>query len=193
MEKVGEAVVRKVKQEAERIVNEAQEEAQAELDKAKKQRQAKIENEERRMRTKAQEEAARLKAQGSMKGQQAIARAKADVVNQLVEQVRKSLSETKTEERQLLALIREAVGVLDSNKVTIYTAPKDVSAARGAVRQDKDLSKRVTEIRETDCVGGVIAEDTAGKIRIDNTYDTRLEMLLPRLMPEISKQLFQRS
>ena len=34
-------------------------------------------------------------------------------------------------------------------------------------------------------------EDTDGKIRIDNTYDTRLEMLLPRLLPEIGKELFQ--
>jgi len=35
-----------------------------------------------------------------------------------------------------------------------------------------------------------MVEDIAGKIRIDNTYDTRLEMLLPRLLPEIGKELF---
>ncbi|GAI00113.1 unnamed protein product, partial [marine sediment metagenome] len=33
-------------------------------------------------------------------------------------------------------------------------------------------------------------EDIDGRTRIDNTYETRLEMLLPRLLPEISKELF---
>jgi vacuolar-type H+-ATPase subunit E/Vma4 len=40
-------------------------------------------------------------------------------------------------------------------------------------------------------LGGVIAEDVEGKLRIDNTYETRLEMLLPKLLPKISKELFE--
>ncbi len=42
-------------------------------------------------------------------------------------------------------------------------------------------------------LGGVIAENIDGKLRIDNTYETRLEMLLPKLLPEISKVLFERT
>jgi vacuolar-type H+-ATPase subunit E/Vma4 len=40
-------------------------------------------------------------------------------------------------------------------------------------------------------MGGVIAEDVEGKLRIDNTYETRLGTLLPKLLPEISKKLFE--
>jgi vacuolar-type H+-ATPase subunit E/Vma4 len=46
------------------------------------------------------------------------------------------------------------------------------------------------EIKEFDCTGGVIAESIEGKFSLDNTYDTRLEMLLPRILPEISQELF---
>ena len=47
------------------------------------------------------------------------------------------------------------------------------------------------EVREYNCLGGIIAEDIEGKLRIDNTYETRLEMLLPQLLPKISEELFK--
>lgn len=190
MERVGEAVVDKVKKEAERITSEAEQDAQAERDRAKKQRQARIESEEQRRRTRAQEEAARLEAQGAIKGRQAVAEAKAEVVNELVEQVKNSLPQAKTSQEQLRNLISESIRVLDSNKIRIYVAQRDMSLAQEVVRQDKTLSKRISDVRQTSCTGGVIAEDSEGKLSIDNTYDTRMEMLLPRLMPDISKQLF---
>jgi vacuolar-type H+-ATPase subunit E/Vma4 len=39
--------------------------------------------------------------------------------------------------------------------------------------------------------GGVIAESLDGKIRLDNTYSTRLEMLRPQILAEIGKELFE--
>jgi vacuolar-type H+-ATPase subunit E/Vma4 len=56
---------------------------------------------------------------------------------------------------------------------------------------DKELAGKIVEIREYNCLGGVIAEDVEGKLRIDNTYETRLEMLLPQLLPKISEELFK--
>ena len=58
------------------------------------------------------------------------------------------------------------------------------------VEKDKELAGKIVEIREHHGMGGVIVEDIDGKVRIDNTYETRLEMLLPRLLPEIGKELF---
>jgi len=58
------------------------------------------------------------------------------------------------------------------------------------VGKDKELAAKVAEIKEHSASGGVIIEDVEGRVRIDNTYETRLEMLLPRLLPEIGKELF---
>jgi len=45
-------------------------------------------------------------------------------------------------------------------------------------------------VGEIDCLGGILAEDAQGKVSIDNTYDTRLEMLLNKVLPEIGQKLF---
>jgi len=52
------------------------------------------------------------------------------------------------------------------------------------------LASRIAEIKGLDCAGGAVAESTDGKVSIDNTYETRLEMLLPQIVPEISRELF---
>jgi len=65
-----------------------------------------------------------------------------------------------------------------------------MSTARELLAADRDLASKIIEVKELDCMGGVMAEDSKGKLSIDNTYGTRLEMLLPRLLPEMSKELF---
>ena len=85
----------------------------------------------------------------------------------------------------------EAVAGLGVDKARIYVSPKDIESVRKLVEADKELSAQILEVREYNCLGGVIAENVEGKLRIDNTYETRLEMLLPRLTPEISKELFE--
>jgi len=79
---------------------------------------------------------------------------------------------------------------LDADKARIYASPKDVSMVQEFLRGNKELSNRIMEVKEFDCMGGVIAENIEGKMSIDNTYNTRLEMLLPKLLPELNKGLF---
>ena len=81
-------------------------------------------------------------------------------------------------------------GESDIDKARVYVSPKDVAAVQKLVKEDKELASKVAEVKDFDCVGGVIVEDVDGKIRIDNTYDTRLETLLPQILPEIGEELF---
>ncbi|MCK5181705.1 MAG: V-type ATP synthase subunit E, partial [Dehalococcoidia bacterium] len=77
------------------------------------------------------------------------------------------------------------------DKARIYVSPRDVSNVKRFLEADKELSGKIVEVKEYNCLGGVIAEDIEGKLRIDNTYETRLEMLLPQLLPKISEELFK--
>jgi V/A-type H+-transporting ATPase subunit E len=191
MEKISEAVVGKVKLDAQGIIKEAEKKAQEELEKAKRQREARFEEAKAKMLGETREEAARILAQASIKARQQLSTAKADAVAGIVAGARKELSRISTEESYFLNLAREAVAALGGNKGRIYVAPKDVAAARKSLETDKELSGKILEVREVNCLGGVIAEDSEGKLRIDNTYETRLEMVLPKLLPRISKQLFE--
>ena len=89
-------------------------------------------------------------------------------------------------------MTREAIDGLGTNKGRIYVPPKDISMVRESLEEDKELASKIVEVKGGDFLGGVIAEDIEGKIRIDNTYEARLEMLLPKLLPEISKELFEK-
>ncbi len=191
MEKISEAVVSKVSLDAQGIIKEAQEKAREEIERAKKQREVKLEQERTRMLAEAEQEAARILAQASIKARQLISSAKAETVAKITDGARKELSGTLTSESSLIGLVREAVGALGKDKARIYVSPKDVGAAKESLQADKELSAKILEVREFDCLGGVIAEDVEGKLRIDNTYETRLEMALPKLLPKISEELFK--
>lgn len=191
MEKISEAVVDKVKAEGQGFIDEAEKEAQGEIDKAKKQREVKLEEKKRKMLAEAQEEAARIIAQGSIKGRQKLSSAKADIIDKIIERVKKTLSESASDKNHLVSLIKEAMTGLGTDKGRIYVSPKDIDAVQALLKGNKELSGKIEEVKEFDCMGGVIAEDIEGKFRIDNTYETRLEMLLPKLLPEMNKELFE--
>jgi len=191
MEKISEAVVSKVKLDAQNIIQEADEKAKEELEKAKKQREVRFEEERGRMLGEAKEEVARILAQASIKARQQLSSAKADTIAKIIDGARKELSRISSDESYFLNLIREAMEGLGVDKGRIYVSPKDVSTIKRFLEADKELSGKILEVRESNCLGGVIAEDVEGKLRIDNTYETRLEMLLPKLLPKISKELFE--
>jgi vacuolar-type H+-ATPase subunit E/Vma4 len=193
MEKISEAVVGKVKLDAQKIIKEAEDKAQEEIEKAKRQRDARSEEERGKMLGEAEEEAARILAQASIKARQQISSAKADAIAKIIDGVRKELSQIQSDESHFLNLIKEAMEGLGADKARIYVSPKDVSNVKNLLKADKKLSDKIVEVREFNYLGGVIAEDLDGKLRIDNTYETRLEMLLPKLLPKINEELFKAS
>jgi len=191
MEKISEAVVSKVKLDAQNIIREAEEKAQEEIEKAKRQREVRFEEERGRMLGEAEEEVARILAQASIKARQQLSSAKADAIAKIIDGAQKELSRISSDESYFPNLIREAMEGLGVDKARIYVSPKDVNTVKKFLEADKELSGKIVEVRESNCLGGVIAEDVEGKLRIDNTYETRLEMLLPKLLPKISKELFE--
>jgi len=191
IEKISEAILDKVRVEAQDIIKEAEGKARERVEKAKRQQEAKLEEEKGKLIEEAKEEATRILAQSSITARQELLLARTRIIDEIISRVKKTLSEISSDESSPLNLIKEAINTLDVDKARIYVSPKDVSSVRKSLKGDKKLADRITEIREFDGTGGVIAEDIDGKIRIDNTYDTRLEMLLPKLLPEIGKELFQ--
>lgn len=191
MDKIRDAIISKVRMEAEDITREAKEKAQEEIEKARRQREARFAEERGRILTDVEAEAARTLAQASIKARQKLSSTKADIIAEIVDRARRELSRVSSDDSHILNLVREATEALAAAKGKIYVSPKDVGTVKKLLEAHRDLSDRIVEVRESNCLGGVIAEDIEGKLRIDNTYEARLEMLLPRLLPEISKKLFE--
>jgi len=190
MEKIGEAILGKVKAEAASIIEEAKGRAGEEIEQAKRQQAARLEEEKAKVIQEAREEATRIEAQAAVKARLELSRAKADVINEIISGVKKALSATSSDKSLLVSLVKEAADALGINKGRVYVSPKDIGMVQKLLENDKELASKIVEVKEYDCVGGVIVEDIEGKARIDNTYETRLEMLLPQLLPEIGRELF---
>jgi len=188
---IGKAVLGKVKAEAGGIIKEAESRAKEEIEQAKRQHLARLEGKKAKMIQEAKEEATRIGAQASVQVRQELSRAKADVINEIISEVKERLSTTSGDKSLLLGLLREAIDTLGVSKgCRVYVLPKDVSTVKKLIGEDKELAGKIAEIKEHNSVGGIIAEDIEGRTRIDNTYETRLEMLLPKLLPEIGRDLF---
>jgi vacuolar-type H+-ATPase subunit E/Vma4 len=139
----------------------------------------------------AGEEATRIEAQAMVQVRQELSRAKAEVISEVIRRVKKELAGISSDQNSLTGLIKEAFDALGVSKGRLYVSPKDITVVRKLVDKDKGLAAKVAEIKEYSTSGGVIVEDIEGRVRIDNTFETRLEMLLPRLLPEVGKGLFQ--
>jgi len=191
MENIGEVVISKVKAEALDIVKEAEARAREEREKAKRQRKLKLQEEKQKLLGEAREEAARIVARASIKSRQELSGAKNAVINKLTDRVRQELSGISSNENYSMNLIQEAVEAIGASKARIYVPPKGVDATRKLLESNKQLATRITEAKEANFTGGIIAENIDGTLRIDNSYESRLEMLLPILLPEISNEFFK--
>ncbi len=191
MEKLSNAILEKVNADAKAIVKEAEDRASLRVKTAREQQQAKFEEQKNKLVGEANTEVSRILAQAAIKGRQETLAAKTAVVNEVIDRANKQLASLAGNEKVLANLIKEGIAILGADKVRAYVSPKDLPAMQKLVKEDKGLAGSVVEIKTQNFLGGVIVENTGGKDRIDNTFETRLEMLLPRLLPEIAKDLFQ--
>jgi vacuolar-type H+-ATPase subunit E/Vma4 len=190
MEKITETILAKVEEEARQIIENANKEALKEVQKAEKQAKTKYDEEKQKVVGDAEREAARVLAQSQIEARQKLAMAKAEIIEKVTANVKDSLEKVADRQQSLAALIKEALDGLDVDKAVVYVSAEDISVAKKVVKAEKTLADRISEIKEGKFNGGAIAETLDGMIRVDNTYDTRLKMLLPRIMPEIEKTLF---
>ncbi len=191
MKEISEAVFKKVKEEAQGILKEAKEKAGEEIARAEKRQAEKIEVARNKLLSQAREEAARIESQSAIRARQEVTRAKAAVITRVSDKVIQILSQG-VKGGLSADLIRETVdGLGEGGRGIIYVSAADVDVARQLIEKNPDLAGRIADIKKVDCMGGVVAEDSERKLRIDNIYETRLEMILPRLLPEINEKLFK--
>jgi vacuolar-type H+-ATPase subunit E/Vma4 len=182
LEKINSAILEKVNADAKTILREAGERAKQVVQKARDQRESKFQEEKSRLVNEARTEASRIQAQGAIRARQEMLAVKTSIIDGIIDETKKQLGSLSGNEKILAGLTREGIKALGSEKVRVYIVQK-------LVKEDKELANRVIEIRRRESLGGVFIEDTGGKNRIDNSFESRLEMLLPKLLPQIEKEL----
>ena len=191
IDRLREAVLAKAREEAERIVREAEERAKKIVEEVEERKRKEVEEARKKLFEEVGYEA-RI-AEARIKASQMIARVKNEVMEELKKRVFEELEKLGVEERKksLEKLFDEALasGVI-SGRFRVIVAPRDSGIAKELVI-DRGLGDRVISISvKEDMMGGVILESEDGSTRVDNSYETRLEMVLRRRASEIAKELF---
>jgi V/A-type H+-transporting ATPase subunit E len=190
-EKIRQAIMNKAQQEASGIVDDAQARAADLIEKAEKARDLKFEQIKNRILTEAKQESDKILAKGAVDARLTVLKQKDLLLKKVISQVKETLAKNPTLPQAWAGMIDEVIsGLDDSHKLRFRVASKDIEAVRKIVAGSNNLGKQVEEVGEIDCLGGILAEDSQGKVSIDNTYDTRLEMLLNKVLPEIGQKLF---
>ncbi len=112
------------------------------------------------------------------------------MIKKIISDLKTRLANLPENDELTVNLIRESIQIINTDEVRVYVSPGHIDSLKNLVSKDKILSAVIKEYRERKCVGGAIVEDMAGRFSVDNTFDTRIEKLLPQIMPEISRELF---
>ena len=189
--KIRAAILKKAHGEAEEIISNARVKAGELITAAKEKKAKRFEEEKSQVISKARREASRILAQSSLKARQAILKEKDDVINEILRRVKEDLAGKAMDESVLIHLIGETVQAFETeNKLKLLVSPKDIAVARKVVEENDNLKEQIAQIVEFECLGGVMAESMDGMVSIDNTFDMRLEMLTPKILPRIGRELF---
>jgi len=186
-----EAILSKARQEAQILIDEAKSKAGEVVGKAQEQWERRLEAEKKRLLSESRRGAARIIAQADLKARQEILKEKDSIIREMISKVKERLTENTSETSTLERLITEAVDAFESDQaLKIMASGKDIKRVREIVAASPVLKDRITGVSEAACMGGVICESVDGKVSVDNTYDTRLQMLIPRILPQVGKVLF---
>ncbi len=190
LERVSKAILDRARAEAEEILERARREAEEIINEAKLRRRKEQEREEEKIINEAKRKAKALVVKAMLKVRRERSEVKKKIVDNIVSKVKEELEKRNfNTEESLKKLLHEALETLPQAKLVIYANRADIDTVKRIIREMK-VKKRVEDVREINIIGGVIVETVDGKFRVDNSYETRLEMVLSRLLPEISKELF---
>jgi len=189
--KIRTAILEKAQREAEEITAKAKSKAKGLIADAKEQKEKRFEEEKKRIISEARREASRIRAKSSLKARQEILKEKDAVIKEVMQKAKEDLSGKTTDKKVFAHLIRETVNAFESeDKLKLLVSQKDIAVVRKVVDEDDGLKKQIAEVNEFECLGGVMAESMDGMVSIDNTFDVRIEMFMPKILPELGRELF---
>lgn len=191
LERVSKAILERARKEAEAILENARKEAEEIINKAKLKRKKEYEKESSKVIGAAKRKARAIIVQAILRTRKKIAKTKYDIIKNIVEEAKKVLGERKFDvEKSLRNLLLETIHTIPSEKILIHVNPNDVKVIKKIVEKE-NLRNRVEKILADKSIsGGVVVSSVDGKFRVDNSYEARLEMVLSRIMPKLSRELF---
>ncbi|AHL23008.1 V-type ATP synthase subunit E [Thermococcus nautili] len=198
-----ELIIQEINREAEQkiqyILSEAKEEAEKLKEEARKRAEAKAEWILRKAKTQAEIEKQRIIANAKLEVRKKKLAVQEELIRSVIESLKERLSNLPEDEYfpMLVELTVKAVEELGTDKVVVRSNERTLkliverlSEFREKLREalGKDVEVTVGEPIQT--IGGILVESSDGTVRVDNTFESRIERFESDLRATIAKALF---
>ncbi|NJD98789.1 V-type ATP synthase subunit E [Thermococcus sp. LS1] len=198
-----ELIIQEINREAEQkiqyILSEAQKEAEKIREEARKRAQARAEWILRKAQTQAEIEKQRIIANAKLEIRKKRLEVQEALIQEVITALRERLAELPEEEYfpMLVDLTLKAVEELGSDSVVVKSNEKTIELLRGRLEEfKKALAEKlgrdveVTLGEPITTIGGILVEIPDGTVRVDNTFEARIERFEGELRAAIAKALF---
>jgi V/A-type H+-transporting ATPase subunit E len=124
-----------------------------------------------------------------LEAKQARLEARRDVLADVHESVEERIADLEGERREELtaALLSAAAAEVGSDDVAVYGRAEDEQLLKDLLAEYDGFAYA----GEYDCLGGVVVESEASRLRVNNTFDSVLEDVWEDELKEISDRLFE--
>jgi len=198
-----ELIIQEINREAEQkiqyILSEAREEAEKLKEEAKKRAEAKAEWILRKAKTQAEIERQRIIANARLEVRKRKLAVQEELIERVIEAMKERLAELPDEEYfpilvELTTKAVEELGVdgvvIRSNERTLKLIVERLSEFKEKLKETLGREVEVTIGEPIQTLGGVLVESSDGSVRVDNTFEARIERFESELRATIAKALF---
>jgi len=198
-----ELIIQEINREAEQkiqyILSEAQKEAERIKEEARKRAEAKAEWILRKAHTQAETEKQRIIANAKLEVRKKRLEVQEELIREVISALRERLAELPEEEYfpmlvDLTAKAIEELGseevILKSNRRTLELIGQRLQEFKGTLAEKLGREVEISLGEEIPTIGGVLVETPDGAVRVDNTFESRIERFESELRAEIAKALF---
>ncbi|GGN91621.1 V-type ATP synthase subunit E [Haloarcula pellucida] len=163
---------------AEEIISEAE----ADADLIREEREAEVDRE-------IEQEREQRLSSAKLEAKQARLGARRDVLQDVREDVEQAIADLEGDRREELtrSLISAAVEEFDDDSLQVYGRADDQDLIEDILTDYDDAEFA----GEYDCLGGVVVESEASRVRVNNTFDSVLESVWEDNLKAISDRLFE--
>ncbi|WP_297551995.1 V-type ATP synthase subunit E [Thermococcus sp.] len=198
-----ELIIQEINREAEQkiqyILSEAREEAEKLKEEARKRAEAKAEWILRKAKTQAEIEKQRIIANAKLEVRKKKLAVQEELIRSVIESLKERLANLPEDEYfpMLVELTAKAVEELGTDKVIVRSNERTLKLIverlpefREKLKEflGKDVEVTVGEPIQT--IGGILVESSDGTVRVDNTFEARIERFESDLRATIAKALF---
>lgn len=189
LDTVAEDITDDARANAERIREEADERAEEIIEDAEEDAEETIEERKREVNDSIEEERDQMRSSANLEAKQKRLEARRDILTNVRETVEERIAGLSGQQREELtrALLDNAIAEFDSGPIQVRGRADDAALLEELVAERENCEYA----GEYDCLGGVVAESEAARVRVTNTFDSVLDSVWDEELQGISARLFE--